>query len=494
MKGVVQGTLLTVAMRWTDRLIGLVSTLVLARLLIPEDFGVIAMASLVIALADVFFDLGVYVTLIQNRSPSQAHFDTAWTLGLLQSALAAAVLYLGAPYAASYFHEPRVEDVIKALGLGLLITGFENIGVVTFQKEMQFGRDFAFIFIKRVSGFSVTVIAAWLMQSYWALVIGTLSGRMVGVAFSFLMHPMRPRWSLSKARDILNVSQWLMARTTGGYLESQLHRVVVGRRDDATVMGAYAMASDISAMPSTELLMPINRVLFPAFVKVKEDPQELKRVFLMAQGVQILIAMPASAGLALVAQEVIALMLGDKWLMAVPFVQIFAVASLASAILSSATYLMITLDHVKALALFSWLQVALFASFAFVVFPSFGALQIAWLRLWVSAASDAIFIGMLLHFFAPLRLGDLARGAIRPVLAASAMAACLQLLDNFWTSPSPLVSLLLKTLLGACVYTTAIVCLWWVAGRPAGAESFFLSSLKRVLTKRAGVSTLNAAP
>ncbi len=494
MKDIVQGTILTVAMRWTDRLIGLVSTLILARLLVPEDFGIIAMASLFITLADVFFDLGVYVTLVQNKSPSQAHFDTAWTLGLLQAALAAVVLFLSAPCAAAYFHEPRVEDVIKVLGLGLLITGFDNIGVVNFQKEMRFGQDFIFMFTRRFSGFAVTIIAAWMLQSYWALAIGTVSGRLVGLVCSFLMHPMRPRLGLSKVREILGVSQWLMARTTGGYLESQLHRVVVGRRDDATVMGAYAMAGDISAMPSTELLMPINRVLFPAFVRVKEDPQELKRVFLIAQGVQTLIAMPASAGLALVAPEIIMLMLGEKWMMAVPFVQIFAVASLATAMLSSATYLMITLGHVKALALFSWAQVVLFAVFAFVVFPTFEALQIAWLRLWVSLASDVIFAGLLLHYFSPLRSIDLARGVLRPILAVGAMAVCLQALSTFWVSPSPFAALVAKTLIGAGVYTSTVLTLWWAAGRPCGAEFYMLNAAKRVLAKRTDPPPVNAAP
>lgn len=481
MKSILQGSFFTVAMRWSDRLIGLVSTLVLARLLVPADFGVIAMASLVIALADVFFDLGVYVTLIQNRAPTQAHFDTAWTLGLIQSAVAALVLFIAAPYAAGYFREPRVEDVIKVLGLGLLITGFENIGVVNFQKEMRFGQDFAFMFFKRLSGFVVTVVAAWALQSYWALVMGTVAGRLVGVACSFAMHPMRPRLSLSRFREIFGVSQWLLARTAGGYLESQLHRIVVGHRDSATVMGAYTMAGDISAMPSTELLMPINRVLFPAFVKVKDDLHELKRVFLLAQGVQILVAIPASAGLALVAPEVIVLMLGDKWLVAVPFVQIFAVAYLASAMLSSATYLMITLDHVKALAIFSWMQIGMFSMAAFWVFPTAGALQIAWLRLVVSGISDAVFVWMLLRFFPLLTLVDLARGVVRPLLAVLAMVACLLSFDASMPPLSPWLALVAKTLLGAATYIAVAVALWWALGRPPGAETFLLTNLRKVL-------------
>jgi lipopolysaccharide exporter len=474
MKDIVRGAFFTVAMRWSDRLIGLVSTLVLARLLVPEDFGIIAMASLVIALADVVFDLGVHVTLIQNRAPLQEHFDTAWTLALMQSAVAAVALFLCAPYAAQYFHEPRVENVIKVLGLALLTSGMENIGVVNFQKDMLFGKEFLFMFTKRFSGFTATLLCAWLLQSYWALVIGTVFGRVVGVACSFWMHPMRPRLSLVRVREMLGVSQWLLARTTGVYLESQLHRMVVGRRDTAAMLGTYTMAGDISAMPSTELLMPINRVLFPAFVIVKENPEELKRVFLLAQSVQSLIAIPASAGLALVAPELIALMLGDKWLMAVPLVQIFALAYLAEAMLSSATYLMITLDHVKTLALFTWVQVGVFSILAFIALPGAAALQIAWLRLLLSVVSGVAFVWLLLRIFVPLRWTDLLRGVVRPLCAACAMVAGVQAIHTVWTSPHLPLTLLVKTLAGATLYTVSVVLLWCAAGRPAGAESYLL--------------------
>jgi lipopolysaccharide exporter len=485
MTGVVRGSLLMVGMRWTDRLIGLVSTVVLARLLVPQDFGIIAMASLVIALADVVFDLGVYVTLIQKQHPEQAHFDTAWTLGLIQAAVAALALYLCAPYAAMAFHEPRVAPVIQVLGFALLVSGLENIGVVTFQKEMRFGQDFAFLFCKRFAGFVVTLFCAWMWESYWALVIGTVAGRMVGVGCSFWMHPMRPRLALTRWREILGVSQWLLARTTGSYLESQLHRAVVGRRDTAAVMGAYALAGDISAMPSTELLMPINRVLFPAFVQVKDQPGELKRVFLLAQGVQSLVAIPASAGLALVAPQLVPLMLGNAWALAVPLVQILAVAYLASAMLSSATYLLITLDQVKVLALFTWAQVAVFAGLAFWLFPGAAALQVAWLRLGVCLASDMAFVALLLRVFAPLTLHDLVRGVVRPLAGACAMAAGLLLLEPHWGTAPLHTTLLAKMLAGALIYTATVALLWRAAGQPAGAESYLLKHLTQTLKKEA---------
>ena len=482
MNSIVQGTLFTVAMRWTDRLIGFVSTVVLARLLLPKDFGIIAMASLVISLVDLLLDLSVRATLIQNHAATQAHFDTAWTLGLLQAALVALVLLLAAPYAADYFHEPRVAGVVRVLALGMAISGCENMGVVCFQKEMQFGRDYALLFYRRFVGFVVTLLAAIMLRSYWALVIGAVAGRFTGVLCSYAMHPMRPRPSLACWRDILGVSRWLLARTSACFFERQLHRALVGRNSSSTVMGAYTMASDLSTLPSTELLMPIERVLFPAFVKVRHRPQELKRVFLLAQGVQCLVAMPPSAGLALVAPNLVPLMLGPQWSMAVPLVQILSLAYLASAMLSSSTCLFITLERVKALALFIWAQVGLFALLAYGLYVQAQALQVAWLRLAVSLVSDLALAGLLLRVFEPLRLPELLAGVLRPVLATAAMAAGLWLLDWYLAraaiAPGSALLLGAKVAAGAALYAGSILLLWQAAGRPEGAEAYLLAQFK----------------
>ena len=183
-----KGALLVVGMRWSDRLIGVISTLILVRLLVPADFGIVAMASIVVGLVDTLLDLGVGSALIQNRHAGRDEFDTAWTLRLAQSALAAIVLWFIAPYAAESFRDPRVLDVLRLMALTVLLGGFENIGIVSFQKNMEFGRDFRFFFLRRLSGFSATIVLAFLLHSYWAMVIGALVGRLAGVGLSFVLH------------------------------------------------------------------------------------------------------------------------------------------------------------------------------------------------------------------------------------------------------------------------------------------------------------------
>lgn len=475
-----KGAILTVSMRWTDRLIGFASTLILARLLVPDDFGIIAMASLVVGLADVFLDLGVNVALIQNRNATTAHYNTAWTLRLFQMVFAALVVFLAAPLAASYFNDPRLILVLRVMAIGLLLAGCENIGVITFQKEMRFGLDFRFVFAKRIVGFLVTLLCAWLMRSYWALIIGTIAGRTVGVLLSYQMHGMRPRLSLEKFSEIFSISQWVMVNSIGSYFNRNFHKILVGRRSSSSVMGGYTLADEISAMPSTEVLAPLNRVLFPAFVAAKHDLGELKRLYLLAQGIQCLLGGAAGVGLALVAYEAVLALLGEKWLFVVPFVQVLALANVIEAITTSSGYVFLTLNKLRNSALFHWSQVAVFVILAFAFFPESGALGIAWLRLATVLAGLSLSIWLLMRTMQNISLLDIIGGVYRPLAGTVVMAIAVVCIGGI-TAMHPMAMLILKIITGICIYPVAVLLMWWAAGKPEGAESYLLNKIRFII-------------
>jgi len=411
-------------MRWTDRAIGLLSTIILARLLVPEDFGVVAMATMAIGLAAVFLDLGVNIALIQNPNATQAHYNAAFTLRVIQTACLALLMWFGAPLAADYFNDARVTPVLRWLALGIVIGGFENVGVITFQKEMRFGQEFKIAFLRRFMAFVTVVTAAWFLRSYWALVIGTLAGQVLGVGLSYLAHPMRPRFSTQKIGEIFSVSQWVLVRGVGAYLDNNLHRILVGRRASAATLGAYTLADEISAMPSSELLAPLNRVLFPGFVRAKEQPGELKRLFLLAQGLQTAVGVPAAVGLMLVAPEAVAVLLGERWAAAAPFVQLLAFGGAVQALTTSGSYVMITLGEVRKVALLAWFRVVLFALVALLIFPASGAISLAWMRIATVFAGLALSVWLLLGTFKELQVRELFASVWRPALAVLLMAFC----------------------------------------------------------------------
>ncbi len=471
-----RGALLVVGMRCVDRLIGFVSTLILARLLVPDDFGIVAMASIIVGLIDTLLDLGVGSALIQNKAATRDDFDTAWTLRLVQAGFAALIIWFAAPLAADYFRDSRVLDVIRLMSVTILIGGFENIGIVAFQKNMEFGRDFLFFFFRRVAGFVVTIGLALWWQSYWAMVIGALAGRSFGVVISYLLHEYRPRFSLIRLQKIWSFSQWILVRNLGNFGQLQTDKFLVGRRTDASTMGAYTLADEIAAMPTTELLAPLGRVLFPLFVDAAGDPQRLRRAFCKALGLQSLFALPAGIGLYMVSGDVVRLLLGERWLSAIPLMETLALISVVNALTHSGSYLLLALGKVSLQALLAWIQLALLAILAILVFPDTGVQGIAFIRLATSVLGLMVFVVLILRYVRVLNFMDFVVGVWRPMVATGMMALALSQIPHIDGVPL-LIRLLFSVGAGAAVYGLVILLVWRSSACEDGAESYLLEQI-----------------
>jgi lipopolysaccharide exporter len=467
---VAKSAMFSVAMRWLSRLIGIVSTLILARLLAPDDFGVTAMASMVLGLASVMLDIGVNIALIRNPNATVAHYHSAWTLRMIQAVVITALLLIAAPFAGEYFRDPRVVPVVMILALNVTIGSFENIGVVTFQKEMQFGLEFRYLLTNRIFGFIVTVCAAFAFRNYWALVLAGAASQLFAVFNSYRAHPMRPRFSKEKIREILSVSQWIFFQNIGGYLDNTLHRLLVGRRDSTSVMGAYSLADGVASMPSSELMQPLNRVLFPAFVAVKSNLLELKRMFLLAQGLQVLIALPAAIFMALLAADLVPVLLGAKWMSAVPLLQSLALGSALLSIRSSAWYVSVTLGRERWCALVVWSQVIIFVLLCLAIFPDAQANQIADFRVLVPMIGLVLQLLICANALGNLSLSDLLHSVWRPITAIICTTAILWSLPVI-NLPLPLV-LIVKCVICLVSYGGCVMLFWRLSGLPDGAERY----------------------
>jgi O-antigen/teichoic acid export membrane protein len=479
---IVRGTVLVLTMRWGDRLLGMVSTLILARILVPGDFGVVAMASLAVGLVDILLDLGVGTALVRRSGFDPETFSTAWTIRLLQSALVAAVVVAASGVVADYFGDPRVVGVLHVMAAAMLVAGFENIGVVNFQKEMQFGKELQFFLLRRLAGFFATVALALLLRNYWALPFGMLAGRIAGVALSYRLHPFRPRLTLAHARSLWSVSQWLLVRSVGGYVDARLDKALIGRRFDATVLGTYSVADDLSALPSTELLAPVGRVLYPVLVQAREDAGRMAQTFALALALQAMIAVPMAVGLAVVAPEATLVLLGSRWSAATPYVQVLALVYGVGALSHAAGYVLLTLGRMRAFGMLIWTQVAAFALVALVVVPTATALDLAWFRLGTGIIG---VVGTLLlavrAMRAHLTFGRLFALVWRSFAAAAIMAGCVLAVRG--ASGNPAAALLIECLVGAAVYVAVLLALWVASGRPTGAESHAIDTARALVAR-----------
>lgn len=482
-RSVVSGAALYVGMRWFDRLIGVISTIVLARLLTPDDFGIVALASVVMGLAVVMLDLGIHIAVVQKSGLDRDDLDTAWTIRLIQNAIIAMGLAAIAVPAAGYYGDARLEPVLWVLAVAYLLDGFTGMGPVVFQKRQQYAREVAFYAAKRLFGFLVTMVLACALRSYWALVVGTLLGNVGGVVLSHLMYRQLPRFTLTRWRGFVGASFWLALRTMATFASQELDKFVVGRRDGTAVLGGYAIASQIAAMPTSELLAPLSRALFPALAAIKEDEAALSRMFLLALGIQCALALPAAAGLAMVAGDLVPVMLGETWVDAAPILAALALAFGANALTHSGNYLLMTLGRYRAQSLLQWALAASLAVLMFVAYPESGAVQIAWFRVALALGSILAITVLSLRCLPGVGIIDLWAFVWRPILATLTMVAVLAALAGPCSSLSPWAALSVKVLAGVSVYAVTLLALWRIAGRPDGAERWMLGRLRALVSR-----------
>src|SRR5688572_12523316 len=207
-----------VAARFGDRLIGLASTIVLARLLVPADFGLVMMAMVIIGAVHLLGAFSFDIALIQNRQAHRQHYDTVWTINLLLAVAFGLLLLLLAAPAARFYNETRLEAVMYVLAVATALEGLVNVGIVAFRKELQFNKEFKFLLTKRVSSVAVTLALAVAWRDYWALVAGVLVGNIVSVVLSYAWHSYRPRFSLAAWSDLFRFSRWLFLNNVLGFV------------------------------------------------------------------------------------------------------------------------------------------------------------------------------------------------------------------------------------------------------------------------------------
>ena len=484
---VVKGAIWMVLARVTDRTLGMISTLVLARLLVPADYGIVAMATAVIALLDLFRAFNFDVVLIQNRQAQRRHYDTAWTFNVLLSAGVAAGLVILAFPAAHYYGEHRIVAPMYVLAIATFVGGFQNIGVVDFRKDLQFHREFLLLFLRKLVAFAVTIPLAFALRSYWALVLGILTSQAADVALGYMLHPFRPRFTFAACRELFDFSKWLALNNFIYFFVQRSPDFIVGKLGGARALGLFNMANEIAMMSVSELSAPINRATFPAYAQKAADISDLRRSYLDVLSVSTLLVLPVAGGLASLAGRLVPLLLGPNWVDAAPLVALFAIYGALHAIDTNSAYVFLALGKPRLITIVGSVRAGMLAVL----------LLIGMLFNGVEGAAQGCFVSIALtlpvSFFLLVRnidlgLADLLGRLWRPAAATAAMAVAVFVLAQAMpfgdTSLEALVRLLLVAALGALAYVAGLLALWYVSGLPTGAEHYIVQAIRSRLVRR----------
>ena len=310
--------------------IGIVVTILLARFLIPEDFGLIAMMAVFLGIAGQLMDSGFAEALIQKKDASDADFNTAFYTNLLFGLIAYGLLFTAAPYIADYYTEPRLINLIRIAGLSIIINSFQVIQNAILSRELNFKAQLKVSLpASAVSGL-IAVIFAYLDYGVWALIIQMLVASVLRTLLLWAMKIWRPKWlfSFHSLKNMLGFSSYLLIAGLSNILFVNMYVVVIAKYFSAILAGYYFFANRIKTLVVSQLVASIQTVTYPALSKIQDDPVRLKSGYRKVIAITTFLLFPAITLLAALAEPLFHIFLSDRWLPAVVYLQLMSIVAI----------------------------------------------------------------------------------------------------------------------------------------------------------------------
>jgi lipopolysaccharide exporter len=361
--------------------------IVLTHLLLPADFGMLGIAMLSISILNTFSSTGFQDALIRKKGDITTYLDSAWTAGIIRTALLAAILYFSAPYVAVFFNQPDkplnlslVTLVIRVMAVSLIIDGLANIGTIYFAKELAFHKRFINNIGGTIADIIVTLSLALVYRNVLALVAGKLAGSIIRVVISYVIHPYRPGLGLNreKIKELWHFGRWVTGSGILGFLNTQGDDIFLGKMFGLHALGLYQMSYKLSMLSVTEITNVIGGVTFSAYSKIQTDIPRLRDAYLKVLQFTTFLTIPV-AGLTIVFMPDFArLFMSEKWLYVIPLVQILTLAGLCSSIGSTTAPLFLATGKPYIVTAIAVVKLIILAGLIYPLSASFGTAGVAW--------------------------------------------------------------------------------------------------------------------
>jgi len=323
-----------------QKVLSAVTFFILARLLMPADYGIIAVILVITTFADRFTSHGIETALARQREKIDGYLDAIWTINILKSFFAFAAIFLLAKPLSLFFNIPEAYNVIRLGALLVVLPNFSNIRQIYFFTSLDFKKIFWRDFISQIF-YTLTALtfALFVSASVWALLAGHLVRIFTAAAMTYILYPSRPRLSF-KFRPLLqflSYSKWIVGQNIFDYIIGLIDQIFIGRLLGAEKLGYYAKANDLASTTTAPLISIIRKVAFYAYNTVQLDLKKIQDGFVKSLDIILLAAIPFNFFLIVEGGAIVNILLGQKWLSMVLPLKIIAVAQIFYAI-SSLTY------------------------------------------------------------------------------------------------------------------------------------------------------------
>jgi PST family polysaccharide transporter len=453
----VRGTLWTYASTFSGKLLVLISTVILARLLLKEDFGVAGYALVIIGILDVLSDLGVGAALIYYKDDPEAT-DTAFWLGLGIALALFASVWVAAPLAGAFFDDERVVAATRVLALTFPLTALSNIHNTLLQKRLQFRRKFVPDLAQAVAKGVISIALALLGLGAWSLILGQVGGTALAVVAYWWAVGWRPslHFSTRLAPRLLRYGSNIVATNGLGMLLLNADYLFVGRYLGAAALGAYMLAFRIPELLISRLCGMLGRVMFPVYARIRDEDGALANGFLLTLRYLTMITVPLALGLALVAEPLVLAVFGARWSDAIPVMQAIALYTLLRSLAFNIGDVYKAQGRPGILTRLALLRAAVLLPGLWWAASGRGSIvAVAWVQVVVALGSTVLSLVIAARLLA-LPFGDIL-AALRPSLAGGALMATGVLLALRAIPDAPAgAQLVTATSAGVLVYALAL--------------------------------------
>jgi PST family polysaccharide transporter len=297
-----------------SRTVGPLVFLVLARLLVPEDFGVVAAAMVIISFSQVFSDAGLSKALIQRQHRVEESANIVFWLNIGIGFVIVAILLTVAPLIAGFFHDERITPVVRVLSLQILLSAFSSVQMALLQKDLNFKQLFWVRLATTGAPGLASIPLAIYGMGYWALVAGTIVGQVVQSAVFWMLCPWRPQWGLDRGLtwELVAFSKWAMLSALLGWFYGWMDAIIVGHFLGSHDMGLYRTGQTFVTMIFGLFFSPLLPVLYSAFSRVHDLYKVSQSLLIVVKGIAI-VAFPIAAGLITLRVPIEKLVFGDEW-------------------------------------------------------------------------------------------------------------------------------------------------------------------------------------
>ena len=305
--------------------IQLVVTLVLARILMPEDYGIIAIITIFTNILEVFIDSGLGNALIQKKDASKVDFSSVFIFNLFICVLLYSFMFISAPWIAEFYNNKQLTDIIRVLCLTLIISGFKNVQQAYVAKNMLFKKFFYATFIGRLISGSVGIIMAYQGMGVWALVAQQLLSNLMDTLILWLIVDWKPKFEFSNThiKGLLNYGVKLLLSNLIDKIYWNSRSLIIGKLYTPSDLAFFDRGAQFPNLIVNNINASIDSVMFPVMSKCQDDRIKMRLIIRRAIVISTFAMMPLMACLAGVGETLIPLLLTDKWLPCLPFLYIF---------------------------------------------------------------------------------------------------------------------------------------------------------------------------